>query len=133
MKIQRKFLIGLATIIMFSGTTLTTVPEASTVHADSPYISLQKSINSVMSDSRMTSASTSVTIRKALTGEIVYQKNGDKGITPASSLKILTASAALETLGENYRFSTDVLTNGNVSKRTLYGNLYLRGKGILLY
>jgi D-alanyl-D-alanine carboxypeptidase/D-alanyl-D-alanine-endopeptidase (penicillin-binding protein 4) len=128
-KIQRKLLIGLATIVMFSGTTLTTISETSTVQAASPYTSLQNSINNVMTDSRMTSASTSVTIRKASTGEIIYQKNGDKGITPASSLKILTASAALETLGENHRFSTDLLTNGTVAKGTLYGNLYLRGQG----
>jgi len=128
-KIQRKFLIALTTVFIFSGSTITPVSKISTVQAASPYTSLQKSINSVMSDSRMTNASTSVTIRKATTGEIVYQKNGNKGITPASSLKILTASAALETLGVNYRFSTDMLTNGTVSKGTLSGNLYLRGKG----
>ena len=128
-KIQRKLVIGLATIVMLSGTTLTSISETSTAHAASPYTTLQNSINKVMTDSRMTSASTSVTIRKASTGEIIYQKNGDREITPASTLKILTASAALEALGENYRFSTDVLTNGSVAKGTLYGNLYLRGKG----
>jgi len=128
-KIKRKLLTGLATILLFSGTVLTPVTEESTVQAASSYTSLQNSINNIMTDSRIKSAVSSVTIRKASTGEIVYQKNGDKGITPASSLKILTASAALETLGENYRFSTDVLTNGSVTKGTLYGNLYLRGRG----
>lgn len=129
MKIKRKILIGMTTLLMFSGTTLTTLPNHSTVEAASSYASLQNSVNAIMKDSRMTSASSSVTIRKASTGEIVYQKDGNKGITPASTLKVLTAAAALETLGENYRFSTDVLTNGTVAKGTLYGNLYLRGQG----
>lgn len=129
MKTKRRILIGFATIFMFSGTTLSTVTTDSTVHAASSYTNLQNSINAIMTDSRMKSASSSVTIRKASTGETVYQYHADKGITPASSLKILTASAALETLGESHRFSTDVLTNGTVAKGTLYGNLYLRGQG----
>jgi D-alanyl-D-alanine carboxypeptidase/D-alanyl-D-alanine-endopeptidase (penicillin-binding protein 4) len=128
-KIQRKLLIGITTIFLISGTTLTTFTEDSTVYANSSYTSLKNSLNNIMTDSRMKSASSSVTIRKASTGEIVYQYYANKAITPASSLKILTASAALETLGENYRFSTEVLTNGNVAKGTLYGNLYLRGQG----
>ena len=128
MKIKQKLLVGLAAIFMFSATVLTPVQKDSTAYAAS-YASLQTSLNKIMADSRMTSSANSVTVRKASTGEIVYQKNGDRGITPASTLKILTASAALETLGENYRFSTDVLTNGSVAKGTLYGNLYLRGKG----
>ncbi|WP_186670729.1 D-alanyl-D-alanine carboxypeptidase [Sporosarcina sp. BP05] len=63
----------------------------------------------------MQAASSSVTVRKASTGEVVYQKQGHKGITPASTLKILKAAAALKTLGENYHFKTDVLTNGKVT------------------
>ena len=92
-------------------------------------MSLENTINTIMADSRMQAATSSVTVRKASTGEVVYQKQGDKGITPASTLKILTAAAALETLGENYRFTTDVLTNGKVTNGTLNGNLYLRGTG----
>ncbi len=108
---------------------ITPVSEHSTVSATAPYLSLENTINTIMADSRMQAATSSVTVRKASTGEVVYQKQGDKGITPASTLKILTAAAALETLGENYRFTTDVLTNGKVSNGTLGGNLYLRGTG----
>lgn len=129
MKIKRKLLIGITTIVMFSSTTLATLSDHSTVQAASSYTNLQNSINNIMTDSRMKSATSSVTIRKASTGEVVYEYNADKGVTPASSLKILTAAAALESLGENYRFSTGVLTNGQVAKGTLYGNLYLRGQG----
>ena len=107
----------------------TPVQEHSTASAAASYESLENTINKIMADSRMQAATSSVTVRKASTGEVIYQKRGDKGITPASTLKILTAAAALETLGENYRFTTDVLTNGKVTNGTLNGNLYLRGTG----
>ena len=127
--IHKKITLSLLSIVVFVGMLFTTVPEQSTASAAASYEGLENTINIIMADSRMQAASSSVTVRKASTGEIVYQKQGDKGITPASTLKILTAAAALETLGENYRFTTDVLTNGKVTNGTLDGNLYLRGTG----
>lgn len=111
------------------GMIFTTYPGKSSVYAESSYNDLENAINTVMTDSRMVKAVSSVTVRKASNGEIIYQSQGDKGITPASTLKILTAASALETLGEDYRFTTDVLTNGQVKNGTLDGNLYLRGTG----
>lgn len=100
-----------------------------TVQAASSYKTLEYSINKILTDSRMAGTTSSITIRNALTGEAIYERNADQSVTPASSLKVLTAAAALETLGENHRFSTEVYTNGFVAKGTLYGNLYLRGQG----
>lgn len=127
--IQKRIALSLLSVLLFVGMLFTTVPEHSTVSAAVSYEGLENTINTIMADSRMRAASSSVTVRKASTGEIIYQKQGDKGITPASTLKILTAAAALETLGENYRFTTDVLTNGKVTNGILDGNLYLRGTG----
>lgn len=45
-----------------------------------------------MADNRMKSASTSVTVRNVATGEIVYEHYGDKRITPASTMKLLTGA-----------------------------------------
>src|SRR5690606_14632118 len=59
----------------------------------------------------------------------VYEHYADKAVTPASTMKLLTGAAALETLGENYRFSTTVLSEGKVEKGKLKGNLYLKGQG----
>ncbi|MFJ8066905.1 D-alanyl-D-alanine carboxypeptidase/D-alanyl-D-alanine-endopeptidase [Psychrobacillus sp. NPDC096426] len=125
----RKFLISFVAILMISSSVFIPLTEDSSVEASTSYASLKSKINNIMSDSRMKNATSSVTIRKASTGEIVYQYNGDKEITPASSLKLLTGAAALEMLGENYRFSTIVLTDGKLKEGTLNGNLYLKGQG----
>ncbi|WP_391119660.1 D-alanyl-D-alanine carboxypeptidase/D-alanyl-D-alanine-endopeptidase [Psychrobacillus sp. L3] len=129
MKIWRKLLVSIAAVFMVSGAVFIPVTVDSSVEASASYTNLKNSINNIMMDSRMRNASTSVAIRKASTGEIVYQYDGDKRITPASSLKLLTVAAALDTLGENYRFSTSVLIDGKVKNGTLNGNLYLRGQG----
>jgi D-alanyl-D-alanine carboxypeptidase/D-alanyl-D-alanine-endopeptidase (penicillin-binding protein 4) len=40
-------------------------------------------------------------------GEVLYARNPDMPFIPASILKVATASAALDLLGENYRFPTE--------------------------
>lgn len=114
---------------MISSSVFISTSEDNTVEAATSYNSLKSEINNIMADSRMKNATTSVTVRKASTGEIVYEHYADKAVTPASTMKLLTGAAAMETLGENYRFPTSVLTEGKVVKGTLNGNLYLLGQG----
>lgn len=126
MRFQQKLTTGVMAFMLVVSGIVYSSPSA---EAASSYKPLQKSVNSILSDSRLKGSIHSVSIKNAATGENVFEKNANQGITPASTLKILTASAALETLGENYRFRTDVLTNGQVTNGVLKGNLYLRGQG----
>ncbi|RUL57019.1 D-alanyl-D-alanine carboxypeptidase/D-alanyl-D-alanine endopeptidase [Lysinibacillus antri] len=71
----------------------------------------------------------SVSIRELSSGNLLYENKGNNPIKPASTLKLLTSAAALDILGENYTFTTEVLTDGKVKDGILYGNLYLRGEG----
>ena len=84
------------------------------VIATDEYAHLGNSINKILQDERLDGATTGVSIRKATTGEIVYDHFGETRLHPASNMKLLTGAAALETLGENYRFSTEVLTDGKL-------------------
>lgn len=126
---QRRLAKVLLGFLIVMGTLYTPFTEHSTIQAASSYAELQNSIDAILLDSRMKGVASSVAVRKASTGEMIYQSNADQAITPASTLKILTAAAALETLGENYRFTTEVITDGIVSNGILTGNLYLRGTG----
>lgn len=55
-------------------------------------------------------------------GTVIYSKNADTMLVPASILKILTALVALEHLGPDYRFPTDFYLDGKK-------NLIVKGYG----
>lgn len=59
-------------------------------------------------------------------GQVLYARNTSEPLTPASTMKILTAGAALIYLGGDYRFSTQLLTDAkSVKNGVLQGNLYI--------
>ncbi|MET4060584.1 D-alanyl-D-alanine carboxypeptidase/D-alanyl-D-alanine-endopeptidase (penicillin-binding protein 4) [Arthrobacter sp. UYP6] len=57
----------------------------------------------------------------ALTGDIIYDLDGEAAVTPASSLKILTATAALSVLGSETRFETAVYQGADPDTIVLAG------------
>lgn len=75
------------------------------------------------------SSNTSITIREAATGQVVYSYGRYNPVTPASNQKLMTGAAALELLGENYRFTTSLWTNSSIKSGTLGGHIYLKGQG----
>jgi D-alanyl-D-alanine carboxypeptidase/D-alanyl-D-alanine-endopeptidase (penicillin-binding protein 4) len=90
---------------------------------------LAKKITSVMKDSRVTKGRTSAVIIDAATGSELYARSGSRATTPASNTKIITAAAAMHTLGPGYRFKTQVIKRAKVTGTTLDGRLYLKGYG----
>jgi len=109
----------------------TEVPKESEVTKDSfdEYGQLGNAIDRILQDKRLSGTITGVSIRHAATGEVIYNHLGDTRLHPASSIKLLTGAAALEVLGEEFRFTTEVLSDGLIQGSVLHGNIYLKGKG----
>ena len=62
-------------------------------------------------------------------GNLVYEFQGNKGLSTASTQKIFTAAAALEVLGKNYTYTTTSAYSGTISNGNLNGNLFVTSNG----
>ena len=62
-------------------------------------------------------------------GNFIYENNGNKGLSSASTQKIFTAAAALETLGKDFQYVTIASYSGKVSGGNLEGNLFITSTG----
>jgi D-alanyl-D-alanine carboxypeptidase/D-alanyl-D-alanine-endopeptidase (penicillin-binding protein 4) len=87
------------------------------------------SLDQLLADPALHGASVSLLVRDARSGATLYQHNPRTRLVPASNLKLLTTAAAMDVLGPQYRFSTQLLSNGIRQGDRLTGNLYLRGLG----
>ena len=78
--------------------------------------SLRSDINNVIIKSGINRGSISVSVKHAYTGKTVYELNPRMPVSPASNMKILTATSAFLTLGADYQFSTKLYRNSkNIS------------------
>lgn len=85
---------------------------------------LNNELNNIVSGG--SSADVAVYVKSMKFGDVLYSRNIHKPLTPASTLKILTAEAALLYLGPEYHFSTQLLTDAkSVRNGILQGNLYV--------
>ncbi len=64
-----------------------------------------------------------------LTGDVLDAYDSDRLLCPASVWKIATTAAALEILGPDFRFSTELNALGTMKGRTLQGDLIIVGGG----
>lgn len=60
-------------------------------------------------------------------GQVLEQYNRRTPFIPASTTKLLTVGAALDILGPDYRFNTDLAYRGHIRNGTLTGDLILIG------
>ena len=74
----------------------------------SRYAALQSSIDALFPDSLFPPSNAGISIVSMTDGKPLYQLNPDLLFTPASNQKLFTAAAALNALGEQYRFTTRI-------------------------
>ncbi len=84
-----------------------------TIFAGTAHAGLKADISNVINTSGINRGSISISVKNANTGKSVYELNPRTPISPASTQKILTATTAFMTLGDDYKFSTKLYRNSN--------------------
>ena len=87
-------------------------------------------INTFANDNDFKYGGISVSVINVENGKLIAGHNSNLGLTPASSLKVITTAAALHYLGDNFRFKTELQYDGEIDENgTLNGNLFIKGFG----
>ena len=86
-------------------------------------------IDRILEDPALARAHIGLTVQVAETGEVLYERNGEKRFTPASNAKLVTGAVALTVLGGDYRWKTHLVADGPIEHGTLKGNLWIIGGG----
>ena len=71
------------------------------------------SIDSAIENSNINKNVVAVSVKNTATGKTLYEHNQKNPISPASTLKVITATIAADTLGKDYQFKTSFLKNNN--------------------
>ncbi|MCB9488795.1 MAG: D-alanyl-D-alanine carboxypeptidase/D-alanyl-D-alanine-endopeptidase [Deltaproteobacteria bacterium] len=87
-------------------------------------------IKSILANPSLRGAQVGILAKSLATGRVLYQRNAQVPLIPASTNKVVTSAAALSVLGPKFRFRTEIYTDGPVSADgTVTGNLYIKGYG----
>ncbi|MGI9034963.1 MAG: D-alanyl-D-alanine carboxypeptidase [Pyrinomonadaceae bacterium] len=113
------------------------LPEINVAPAASPTPSLIKKTASVtpavpdtVNPAEMAIPGYSGVLVETLDGKVVKESYSTSAFNPASNVKIATSYAVIKTFGPDYRFPTNVFTDGAIDQTTgtLNGNLYVSGR-----
>lgn len=90
---------------------------------------LQKAFLQFENDSQLKHAISSLYVIDAATGKVVFDKNSQIGLAPASTQKIITAATAFELLGKDFKYRTDLGYNGIIRNGSLNGRVFILSSG----
>ncbi|MBL7738988.1 MAG: D-alanyl-D-alanine carboxypeptidase/D-alanyl-D-alanine-endopeptidase [Chitinophagaceae bacterium] len=90
---------------------------------------LQKAFAQFETDPQLKHAISSLYVIDAKTGKVVFDKNSQVGLAPASTQKIITAVTAFELLGKEYRYKTDFGYTGRVEDDGIKGSVFITASG----
>ncbi|NQZ99938.1 MAG: D-alanyl-D-alanine carboxypeptidase/D-alanyl-D-alanine-endopeptidase [Myxococcales bacterium] len=81
------------------------------VAADPAGSELSERLDAALADRALRGARVSVHVVEEGSGEVLYTREADRALVPASNQKILTAVAALDAFGPTHRFTTRVIAD----------------------
>jgi serine-type D-Ala-D-Ala carboxypeptidase/endopeptidase (penicillin-binding protein 4) len=88
-----------------------------------------RTIPEIFKDPVLKNATVGLMVQDLDSGTLIYSNNPDTSFVPASNMKLITASAAMLTLGQNYRFKTAFHTKSFDPSTGAAKGLYVKGYG----
>ena len=93
-------------------------------------LAAQNPVSKFINNDLLRNANISLSITDLNSGKAVYEHRSHHSATPASTMKVITTATALELLGSDFRFATELLIDGIITADgQLNGNLHIRGTG----
>src|SRR5439155_18592988 len=89
---------------------------------------LKKAVEQLLSQPPLSNACVAMQVESLDDGQVIYSRNPDELLNPASNTKLVTAAAGLLRLGPEYRFNTDYLSDKPM-QRGRVATLYVKGRG----
>src|SRR5665647_2716355 len=90
---------------------------------------LPEPVTAALKHAHISLSSVSIVVQETGAPRPLVSLNADRAMNPASTMKLLTTFAALETLGPAYRWKTEVYLNGKLENGVLQGDLVFKGYG----
>jgi D-alanyl-D-alanine carboxypeptidase/D-alanyl-D-alanine-endopeptidase (penicillin-binding protein 4) len=91
---------------------------------------LRREIDAIVSRAALAHAWWGIEVRSLRSGRVLYARDAERNFKPASTLKLVTAAAALDAFGPDARLRTTVETAGRLDGQgRILGDLYLVGGG----
>ncbi|HQN92832.1 MAG: D-alanyl-D-alanine carboxypeptidase/D-alanyl-D-alanine-endopeptidase [Bacteroidales bacterium] len=95
-----------------------------------PESQAQQNLEKLLKSPILKNASVSMLVVDVTTGDTLFKNDPYRSLTPASTLKLFSTSTALELLGKDFTFKTEIGYSGTIdSNGTLNGDIYIIGHG----
>jgi D-alanyl-D-alanine carboxypeptidase/D-alanyl-D-alanine-endopeptidase (penicillin-binding protein 4) len=88
---------------------------------------MQSRLDSMMRDPLLDYTQMGIMVWDLTDDQQLFSMNQRQLLRPASTMKLVTAITALDYLGTDYQFTTSLYYTGDITGRTLHGNLYCVG------
>ncbi|MEW5806823.1 MAG: D-alanyl-D-alanine carboxypeptidase/D-alanyl-D-alanine-endopeptidase [Acidobacteriota bacterium] len=92
-------------------------------------LALRDKLAAIASSKCLVKANVGIKVVSLDDGEVIFEKNAYEPLIPASNMKVLTSAAAFHYLKPEYTFKTVLYHDGQISGKTLKGNLCVKGYG----
>lgn len=86
-------------------------------------------LSTMQKDADLVNASWGFCLLDPANGKVLSEFDKERSLVPASGVKAITTLVALDVLGSDYRYTTKLEYDGEISNGVLKGNLYIRGSG----